>query len=221
MSGKLIVIEGLDGSGKDTQTKILLETLSNHNILFRKISFPDYSDASSTLVKMYLGGDFGKSPSDVNAYAASTFYAVDRYASFLRHWRDDYNNGKLIIADRYTTSNAVHQTCKLPKNEWDKYLAWLYDFEYNLLGLPRPDLVLYLDMPPLISQKLISKRYNGDESKKDIHERDTLYLTECRKSALYAALHLGWKIISCAENGSVFTIDEISFKIANIVLSIL
>ncbi|OJU13031.1 MAG: thymidylate kinase [Clostridiales bacterium 43-6] len=221
MSGKLIVIEGLDGSGKGTQTKLLINTLTEKNIPHKKISFPDYNDPSSTLVQMYLRGEFGEDAYAVNAYAASTFYAVDRYASFFRHWSKDYHTGKHIIADRYTTSNAVHQTVKLPKEQWDEYLDWLYDFEYDHLRIPKPDLVLYLDMPVEVSQVLLSGRYKGDESKKDIHERNTNYLSDCRAAALYAAAHLGWEVIPCAQNSIPLAMVEIAETISKKVLGII
>ena len=118
MSGKLIVIEGLDGSGKSTQTELLQKNLAALSVDTKRIKLPDYDDPSSTLVRMYLGGEFGNDPSCVNVYAASSFYAVDRYASYSRHWKEDYLSGKVILADRYTSSNAVHQAVKLPQSEW-------------------------------------------------------------------------------------------------------
>ena len=168
--GKLIVMEGLDGSGKATQTGLLCQYLESRGRRVRHIEFPDYREPSSALVKMYLNKEFGSNPGDVNAYAASSFYAVDRYASFLRFWRKDYLSGATIVADRYTTSNAVYQMEKTPREDWNKYLAWLQDYEYGKLQLPRPDLVLFLDMPTEISQRLLSGRYAGDERKKDLHE---------------------------------------------------
>lgn len=199
--GKLIVIDGLDGSGKSTQIERVDAYLTEAGVAHRCISFPDYANPSSALVRQYLAGDFGASASDVNAYAASSFYAVDRYASYKQFWEKDYAAGTLIIAARYTTSNALHQMGKLPREEWDAYLAWLREYEYTQLELPRPDAVIFLDMPPEISQRLLSSRYGGDDSKKDVHERDTAYLQSCRTSALYAAQACGWDVISCGENG--------------------
>ena len=189
--GQLVVLDGLDGSGKTTQLARLGGYLTGRGIHYRQISFPDYRNPSSSLVRMYLDGAFGSSPDAVGAYAASSFYAVDRYASYKQFWQPDYEAGALILAARYTTSNAIHQMGKLPKSEWDAYLRWLEDYEYGLLGLPRPDLVIFLDMPPEVSQTLLSGRYEGDEAKKDIHERDRAYLLRCRDSALYAAEAMG------------------------------
>ena len=178
----LIVLEGLDGSGKGTQAQLLYEALSARYGRVRKITFPDYGSPSSALVKMYLNGDFGKNPEEVNAYAASAFYAVDRYASFQIDWKADYEGGVPILADRYTTSNMIYQLGKLPRTEWENYLSWAQDFEYDKLGLPRPDLVLFLDMPVEVSQALLLGRYHGDEEKKDIHESDLAFLRDCAQT---------------------------------------
>lgn len=218
--GKLIVIEGLDGSGKSTQLELLPQNLKKHGIDCKTVSFPDYESKSSTLVKMYLGGEFGKKPDDVNAFAASTFYCVDRYASFKSSWGKFYENGGTVIAGRYTTSNAVHQCSKLPENKWEAFLNWLYDFEYNKVAIPKPDKVIFLDMPVEVSQKLLSKRYEGDETKKDIHESDTEYLARCRKAAVFTAEFSGWDIIPCSKNGEARTIEEIAEDVLKSVLSI-
>lgn len=217
MNEKMIVIEGLDGSGKSTQIELLGKRLSEDGIKTFRIKLPYYEDKSSELVKMYLAGEFGTKPDDVNAYAASTFYAVDRYASFKKFWHEQYEGGELILADRYTTSNAVHQMTKLDQSQWDAYLNWLFDFEYNMIGIPKPNCVIFLDMPVEVSQKLMTGRYNGDENKKDVHERDVSYLKACHKSAAYAADKLGWHIIKCSENGEPRSIDEISNDIYNCV----
>ena len=172
----LIVLEGLDGSGKGTQTALLAEALVKQGHALRQVTFPDYDSPSSALVQMYLKGEFGSNPEDVNAYAASAFYAVDRFASFRRDWKTDYDRGSVILCDRYTTSNMVYQMGKVPREEWDQYLCWMEDFEYGKLGLPRPDLVLYLDMPVEVSQKLLLQRYHGDSGKKDIHESHLEFL---------------------------------------------
>lgn len=221
MSGKLIVIEGLDGSGKSTQIDILAKMFDERKLEYKKIKLPNYGGSSSALVKMYLAGEFGKKPEDVNAYAASAFYAVDRFASFKTIWKDDYENGKLILSDRYTTSNAYHQMIKQPKENWDSYIEWLEDFEYLKLGIPKPDLVIYLDMPVEISQKLMSKRYGGNESKKDVHEADVAYLNSCRGAASYAAEKMGWVKIKCFENSDARSIETIAEEIRTSVEKIL
>ncbi len=218
--GKLIVIEGLDGSGKSTQLELLEKNLNLKGIGCKAVSFPNYDNPSSTLVKMYLGGEFGKKPNDVNAFAASVFYTVDRYASFKSDWGNYYNNGCTIVSGRYTTSNAVHQCSKLPENEWEEFLAWLYDFEYNKVAIPKPDKVIFLDMPIEVSQKLLTKRYKGDEGKKDIHESDTEYLAKCRKAAIFTANYSNWEIIPCSKDGEARTIEAIAEDVLNSVLKL-
>lgn len=210
MANTLIVIEGLDGSGKSTQIELLKQRFTEDGVSIRQIKLPDYEDKSSTLVKMYLGGEFGKNPDDVNIYAASSFYAVDRFASYKRHWQEDYLSGTVILADRYTTSNAVHQSVKLPAQQWNTYLDWLTDYEYNKMGIPKPTCVIYLDMPVEISQRLMSKRYKGNEEKKDIHEANVEYLLKCRTAAMFAAEKFGWSVIKCSEDGEPLTIKEIN-----------
>ncbi len=211
--GKLIVIEGLDGSGKATQSKLLAQNLKNQGKKVLNITFPDYDSDSSALVKMYLKGDFGDKPSDVNAYTASSFYAVDRFASFKTHWEKMYNDDYIIIADRYTTSNAVHQCSKLSENQWKTFLDWLYDFEYNKIGIPEPDMVVYLDMTPKVSQELMTKRYKGDETKKDIHEKDEIYLDKSRKAAYFCLNENLWHKIECDNGKTAYSIEEISNKV--------
>ena len=201
MPGKIAVLEGLDGSGKSTQFEMLDRYLTDKGIKHKSISFPDYDNESSALVKLYLSGKIGSSPSDVNAYAASSFYAVDRYVSYRQFWEKDYKDGAFISAARYVTSNCIYQMTKLPEEKWEEYIQWLEDYEYRKLGLPRPDQVIFLDMPIEISQKLMSGRYNGDEAKKDIHEADVSYLHACRKAALFTAERCGWKLISCGSAG--------------------
>ncbi len=219
--GKLIVIEGLDGSGKSTQLALLPQSLKAHGVDCRTVSFPNYASDSSALVRMYLSGAFGEKPGDVNAYAAATFYAVDRFASFRRDWGDYYQAGGVVIAGRYTTSNAVHQTSKLPRGQWEPYLDWLYDFEYRKLGIPKPDLVIFLDMPNEVSQRLLAHRYDGDETRRDIHERDIVYLEHCRQAALFTAEHSGWEIVRCASDGAARPIDEIAADVLALTLKAL
>lgn len=215
--GKLIVIDGLDGSGKTTQFERLVGILSEKHRI-KGISFPEYDKPSAALVKMYLGGEFSKNAADVNAYAASTFYAADRYASYKLYWEDNYRNGEIILASRYVCSNAIHQTPKLPEAEWDGFLEWLADYEYERLELPRPDRTILLDIPEELSQKRLSERYHGDESKKDIHEGNREYMRLCRRCALYAAKKLGWDVVSCCDDsGREFTVEEITEKILKII----
>jgi len=212
--GKLIVFEGTDGSGKSTQFRLLCQRLERENIPFQRLIFPQYGEPSSALLKMYLNGEFGTHPSDVNPYAASTFYAVDRYASWKKVWGEYYRAGGLILADRYVTSNAVHQASKLPAQEREAFFQWLYDFECEKLGLPRPDVVLYMDMPTEKAVEMLRSREKSTHTKGDIHEVDTGYLRLCRQTALQAADYYGWKRISCVDGaGNVESIDRIGEKI--------
>lgn len=213
---RLVVIEGLDGSGKATQTKLLTEYLQE-SVCARKVSFPDYASDSSALIKMYLSGQFGDKPGDVNAFAASAFYAVDRFASFKKDWGKAYQDGTIIVADRYTTSNAIHQCSKLPREQWDEYIQWLLHFEYDLLGIPTPDAVIYLKVDPEISQRLMTGRYHGDESKKDIHEKDMEYLKRSREAAEYCCERLGWKEVQCTNAEGMRSIEDIQNEIRGIV----
>lgn len=201
MRGRLFVIEGLDGSGKATQTARLIETLRGEGRAVTPLSFPCYESDSSALVRMYLGGAFGDRPDAVNAYAASAFYAVDRYASYQTGWRTGYEAGEVFVADRYATSNAVYQMGKLPRAEWDGYLDWLAEFEYERLGVPAPDAVVYLDVRPETGARLMRERYGGDESKKDIHEKDLLFQQTGREAALYCAEKQGWRVVRCDGRG--------------------
>ena len=219
--GKLIVIAGLDGCGKSTQLELLPKALKERGIDTKSVSFPDYESNSSALIKMYLGGEFGSKPDDVNPFAASVFYTVDRYASFKKNWGQYYNDGGVIISGRYTTSNAVHQTSKLNEDKWEEFLNWLYELEYNKIGIPKPDKVIFLDMPVEVSQKLLSTRYNGDEAKKDIHESDVDYLAKCRKAASFCAKFSGWSVISCAQDGEPRSIEDIAKDILSEVISVL
>ena len=218
---KLIVIEGLDGSGKATQTKLLAEKLSARGFKVRRLEFPDYGSPSSAPVKMYLNGEFGSKPEDVNAYAASAFYAVDRVAGYLRDWKRDHENGAGLLCDRYCTSNIIYQMSKVPAESRDDFIAWQADFEYDKLGLPRPDAVIYLDVAPEVSQKLMEKRYGGDNSKKDLHESNLRFLLSCRESALYAVEKCGWQVISCCREGEMKSIAEIAGEIERVIDRIL
>ena len=208
--GRLLVMEGLDGSGKSTQTARLLDALTTRGEKVRQIKLPDYDHPSSALVKQYLAGDFGKDPSAVNAYAASSFYAVDRVASYLLDWKRDYEEGRLILADRYTTSNPIYQMTKLPKEEWSGYLSWVEEFEYEKLALPKPDRVIFLDMPVDVSQRMMSNRYRGDEAKKDVHESNVRFLEACREAALFTAEKWSWNVVKCSDGTSPRSIDAIA-----------
>ena len=211
--GILIVLEGLDGSGKGTQTELLKKHLEAKNKKVRVIDFPDYSSEGCTLVKMYLGGKLGDDPDDTNAYAASMFYAMDRYASYKQDWGDFYENGGLIIANRYTTSNAVHQASKLLKSDRKQYLDWLFHLEYELLGLPKPDLVIYLDMPTEITERMMRQREKATGTSADIHEQDEVYLKNCRANAKNIVKECGWLVINCAKNGEPRTLEDIHAQV--------
>ncbi len=212
MIGRLIVIEGVDASGKETQTKLLCEHLEKIGERVKRITFPDYESPSSALVKMYLGGEFGQNPSDVNPYAASLFYAVDRYASFEKDWGSLLKEGYTVVADRYVTSNVIYQTAKIDgEDEKREFLRWLEDIEYNKLGLPRPDKVLFLNMEPEAAARLMAERKNKitDGSEKDIHEKNASYLRTAYDNACFAAHESNWLEIKCSVNGIPRSIEEI------------
>ena len=211
--GKLIVIEGTDGSGKSTQFKLLTSRLEAENHRFQKLVFPQYAEPSSVLIRMYLGGEFGTRPSDVNAYAASTFYAVDRYASYKKVWGDWYEQGGLIVSDRYTTSNAVHQASKEPQEKQAAFLTWLYDLEYDKLGLPKPDLVIYLDVPTDFTEAMMRRREADTNTHADIHEQDMDYLATCRRTGKAAAEFYGWTVIQCVKDDAMRSIEDIHEEI--------
>ncbi len=217
MQGKIIVIEGLDGCGKSTQLELLKERFTD----CRFITFPNYDSPGGELVTQYLHGEFHEENVKRSAFSASAFYAVDRYASFKKDWESDYASGKTIISARYTTSNAFYQMTKLERSQWEDYCAWLYDFEYEKLGIPRPDAVIFLDVPIEVSQRLLTGRYGGNEEKKDIHEADVEYLKKCREAAMYACEHRPageeWHIIRCCENDEMRTIAEIQAELAELV----
>ena len=211
--GKLIVIEGTDGSGKSTQFQLMTERLQQEGVSFKRMVFPRYKEESSALIRMYLSGQFGTSPSDVNAYAASSFYAVDRYASYKMDWGKWYEDGGIVVCDRYTTSNAVHQASKQEGQARKDFLKWLYDFEYVQLGLPQPDLVIYLDVPTDYTQKMLRGREEATNTKADIHEKDMEYLATCRRCGKEAAAFYNWKIVECVKNGEMRSIEDIHNEI--------
>lgn len=206
----LIVIDGLDGSGKATQSKLLVQNIGEKAMY---VTFPNYESKSSELIKMYLNKEIRESADEVNPYAASMFYTADRYITFEKEWGTAYKDGKIIVADRYTTSNLIHQMAKMPENEWDTYAEWLVDTEYGKVGLPVPEIVFFLYVPIEVSQRLMEKRYNGDSTKKDLHESDVAYLKRCEKAALYATKKLGWVQIDCTTNGEMRSIEDIQAEI--------
>lgn len=222
MMGKLIVIEGVDSSGKETQTKLLFEHIKELGINVKKVSFPDYESDFCMPVKRYLAGDLGNDPSDVNAYAASSFYAIDRYASYKKDWGKFYNNGGVIVCDRYVTSNIVHQAMKIDGDKTE-FINWLSDYEYVKLGLPKPDLVLFLDMPPKAASELMKNRANKitGEKEKDIHEKNEEYLINAYNNAVSVAENQGWHRIVCADSTSIRTIEDIHNEIVSIAGKIL
>ena len=211
--GRLIVLEGLDGSGKSTQLGLVCDALTARGRTLRRLEFPRYESDSSALVRMYLGGAFGDSPEDVNAYAASSFYAVDRYASYKDDWGRAYDAGGLLISGRYTTSNAIHQGAKLTGEARDAYLDWLFDYEYRLLGLPAPDAVIFLDVEVPLVMENIRRRNEA----RDIHETHEAYLLRCRESALYAAWRFGWRVVPCGAEGKMRPAAAIEQEILEII----
>jgi dTMP kinase len=224
MKGKLIIIDGSDGSGKATQSLTLFSRLQQEGYKVKKVEYPDYNSDSSALIKMYLNGEFGSNPEDVNPYVASSFYAVDRFASYKTKWKEFYDDGGIILADRYTTSNMVHQATKIDDvKERDKFLAWLWDFEFNTFGLPVPDGVFFLDVPPEYSRKLMEERLNkftGSE-KKDIHESNSSFLQKSYYNAKVIADKYQWITIKCVEDGTMNSVEEIHNRIYDRVKDIL
>lgn len=220
--GKFIVIDGLDGSGKETQTKLLAEKLESMGKRVRVLSYPRYDSEGSALVRLYLGGGLGSSADDTNAYAASAFFAADRYVSYRTEWQKDYaDTDTVFIANRYTTANAVHQMAKLPRDEWDSFLLWLWDFEYEKLGIPAPDKIIYLEMHPDVSIKLIRSRSAETGRKMDIHETSSDFLYRSYDAALYAARKLGWSSIRCCREDELLSREAIHEAVLDEVLPIL
>ena len=218
--GKLFVIDGTDGSGKQTQSSLLKERLQKDGIDFKSISFPNYDSPSAALVKMYLEGDFGENQKDVSPYIASTFYAADRYATFKKDFEKYYNNGGIIIADRYTTSNMIHQAGIIKdKQEREKFLKWLWDFEFNLYGLPIPTEVIFLNMPPDYTEKLIQDRENKitHEKQKDIIEKNKQNTIDAYNNALELVKKYNWYEIKCVKDDKIRTIEDINGEIYELV----
>ena len=216
--GRFIVIDGLDGSGKHTQLTRLADYLRANGKKVRTIDFPHYHTPGCVLVEEYLNGKFGDKPEDTGAYAASLFYAMDRFYSYATDWKKDYlDPDTYLLADRYTTANAVHQTTKLDKSEWTSYLNWLFDTEFDKIGLPRPDDVIYLEVPPALSQDLVRKRSVSDNRAMDSHEKDVGFFEKSYEAALFTAKHCGWTKIAChtEKNGTLAmrSMDEITADI--------
>ncbi len=221
---KFIVLEGLDGSGKGTQILYLREFLERAGKRVRVIDFPSYGSAGAALVELYLRGELGEHPDDTNAYAASMFFAADRYVSYVTQWRADYlNSDTYLIANRYTTANAYHQISKLPREQWDGFLTWLWDFEFEKLGLPSPDRVILLDMPDTVSDAMVQKRSEETGAKLDIHEKDVGYLHRCREAAMYVADKCGWTVVKCADDDGTepYSRKKIAEKIRAVVADLM
>ena len=218
MSGKLIVLEGIDGSGKSTQYNMICNKLENDGIPFYHIDFPRYDKESSSLIRLYLNGEFGSHPDDVNAYTASVFFSVDRFASYKDDWGKLYESGSLIFSDRYTTSNAVHQGCKLSADELENYFSWLSDLEYTKMGLPVPDLVLYLDVSLEIAKNRRQRREEKGKSVADIHEKDNEYLNKCLTTADKACDFFKWTRIPYLDKyGNERSVEEKNEEIYSII----
>ena len=215
--GKLIVFEGIDGSGKSTQFHMMCTRLLGEEVPFKLLTFPRYGEQSSALIRMYLSGDFGEKPEDINPFAASTFYAVDRFASFAQDWRGFYEAGGMVLTDRYTTSNALHQGSKLPADKRPDFFKWLYDFEFTLMELPKPDIVIYMDIPLEESLKRIKKRQAATGAAGDIHERDAAYLKKCWECGEEAAGFYGWRKLACFNGTTARTEQEIHGEIYQII----
>ena len=216
--GKLIVIEGLDGSGKATQAKLLAQHLAGQGLPVREVAFPDYASDSSALIKMVSGRAVRLKTGRCERLCGLQLFCGGPLCQLQDRLGRFYEEGGVVIADRYTTSNAVHQCSKLPPEQWESFLGWLFDFEFHLLDLPAPDEVIYLQVDPAVSQKLMTQRYHGDESRKDVHEKDTEYLARSRCAAEYCAAHLGWAVVHCTSGDNIRSIEDIQAEVQEIVL---
>ena len=219
--GTLIVIEGTDGSGKETQARLLCQALEKKGLSVNFLSFPCYGTPACAPVEMYLGGKFGKKPEDVSPYAASVMYAIDRYASFKTKWAATYEKGEIFVADLYTTSNPVHQAAKLPPEERAAYLKWLYDIEYNKIGIPSPDLVVYLDLTPEASGKMLKERSGKPGVQHDIHETNGEFLRKSRENALGIARDSGWEVVTAGDKNGPYTKETIHAKVLKLAIPLL
>jgi len=216
--GKLVVFEGIDGSGKSTQFELLCGRFADEGRDFMRVRFPRYDKPSSALLKMYLDGEFGDDPDAVNAYAASSFYAVDRFASYIQDWRRYYESGGLVLTDRYTTSNALHQGAKMPPESRGHFFKWLYNYEFNLIGLPAPDLVIFMNIEAEQAARRLQYRQAETYTTGDIHEKDKSYLEKCVQCGKQAALLYDWRTVNCIEKERERTEDEIHAEVYNIVV---
>lgn len=220
MQGKIIIIEGLDGCGKTTQVNLLKERFQGES--YRFLTFPDYESLAGEIILEYLGKKIPETDGEKSAYSASSFYAIDRYISYRKDWRVDYEQGKTIISARYTTSNAIYQMTKLPRDKWEEYRNWLYDYEYQKLGIPEPDEVIFLDVPVEVSQKLLSDRYQGDEAKKDAHEGNPEYLKHCHDAAVYAGkAGKPWRFLECCQEEQMKPVEAIQEELIQIIEKII
>jgi len=219
--GKLIVFEGIDGSGKTTQFRLMCERFADEGVEFKRLTFPRYEEPSSALIKMYLGGEFGDDPDAVNAYAASSFYAVDRFASFIQDWGRFYEDGGLVLTDRYTTSNALHQGAKMPPEQRERFFKWLYKYEFDLLGLPEPDLVVFMDIKAEYASRRLQRRQFDTGTVGDIHEKDGSYLEKCALAGEHAAELYGWLKVACVDGDKDRSEDEIHQEVYNKISNIL
>ena len=215
--GKLIVFEGIDGSGKSTQLHRVCTRLEREGRDFIRVAFPQYEEPSSALIKMYLGGEFGDNPDDVNAYAASSFFAVDRFASYKKVWQEYYERGGVILTDRYTTSNAIHQGAKLSQQLREDFFRWLYDYEFRLMGLPTPDMVLYMDIDATAAMTRLSRRQSETSTVGDIHEKAD-FLGKSAQCAKHAAQYYNWQKISCFDGERERAEDEIEKEIYDVLI---
>ena len=233
---KFFVIDGTDGTGKATQVALLGERLEKLGYRVVKLDFPNYESNSSAAVKMYLGGELGDDPTKLNPYVCGTFYAVDRFINYIQNFKKYFENESedgrdtVILSDRYLSANIIHQGGKIKdRKERRKYTKWCYDYECGLCGLPVEDMTIILSMPPAVSQKLMSQRYNGDESKKDIHEKNVNYLEDCvnklNDSIDYLQYvdvngkNVKWRLVNCSDGEKVRSIEHINDEILALVLN--
>ena len=213
--GKIIVIEGLDGSGKYTQSKILSDKLTYLGKDVKMISMPNYDSESSGPVRMYLNSQISSDPKTVNPYATSSFFAVDRFINYFCDWKMFYDNeDSIIICDRYTTSNMIYQLAKVDRERWDSFLNWIDEYEYKHLKIPRPDLVIYLKVSVNISHRLIASR----SSSYDLHESNLNFLRICEKAADFSSKKFDWKVINCSPDEiDIMPLELISSQVFKIV----